>query len=147
MSHIYTQNLIHLVFSTKERCRSISTEFQPRLWAYAASVCRNHEIGVHASGGFDDHLHLLIELPPTLPLAKAANIVKANTSRWAHEQGRRVFWQEGYAAFSVSLSVSQTVIRYIQNQPTHHRKMDFRTEFLLLLKKHHVPFDPKFVLG
>jgi hypothetical protein len=39
------------------------------------------------------------------------------------------------------------VVRYIQNQEAHHRKMSFDAEFLVLLKKHGVPFDPKFVFG
>ena len=147
MSHTYAQNLVHLVFSTKGRSRAIPKEFQPKLWSYAAGVCHNHDIHAQAIGGFDDHLHLLIQLPPALPLARAANIIKSNTSRWAHEQQQGLVWQEGYGAFSVSASVVQAVIRYIQNQPVHHKKMDFRTEFLLLLKKHNVPFDPKFVLG
>jgi hypothetical protein len=40
-----------------------------------------------------------------------------------------------------------TVVRYIQNQKAHHRKMSFDAEFLALLKKHAIEFDPNFVFG
>jgi putative transposase len=39
------------------------------------------------------------------------------------------------------------VIRYIRNQEEHHKKMDFDSEFVALLKKHGIEFDPKFVFG
>jgi hypothetical protein len=47
----------------------------------------------------------------------------------------------------VSASNVPAVVRYIRNQESHHRKMNFETEFLALLKKHNVEFDPKFVFG
>jgi hypothetical protein len=48
---------------------------------------------------------------------------------------------------SVSASNIPAVVRYIRNQESHHRKINFETEFLALLKKHNVEFDPKFVFG
>ena len=147
MSHTYAQNVVHVVFSTKERRAAIPREFQPRLWAYMAQVCRNDGMFVYVVGGIADHAHLLMQIPATLSLAKAVNTVKANSSRWAHEQGQRFSWQQGYAAFSVSASVVPTVMRYIQNQEAHHRKMSFEAEFRALLKKHGVEFDARFVFG
>jgi REP element-mobilizing transposase RayT len=147
MSHTYAQNVIHLVFGTKERNKTISADFQPQLWAYMAGICKQSGIFVHVSGGVEDHVHVLIQVPATMALAKAVGVIKANSSRWAHGEGHRLTWQQGYAAFSVSASVVPTVVRYIQNQAAHHRKMSFEEEFVALLKKHGVEFDPKFVLG
>lgn len=95
----------------------------------------------------EDHIHLLIQIPPTVSLSKAINTLKSNSSRWANEQGHKFAWQEGYAAFSVSASSIPTVLRYIQNQASHHEKMTFDAELLALLKKHGVEYDPKFVFG
>ena len=147
MPHTYARNAIHVVFSTKYRRKVISREFQPRMWAYTAGICKNHGIFVHAVGGMEDHMHLLIEVPPTLPVAKAVLTIKSNSSRWAGEQGQEWSWQQGYAALSVSASQIPTVVRYIQNQEAHHRKMSFDDEFVALLKKHGVEFDRKFVFG
>jgi putative transposase len=74
-------------------------------------------------------------------------VIKSNSSRWANEKGHKFAWQQGYGAFSVSSSLIPDVIQYIQNQEAHHKKISFDTEFLALLKKHRVEFDPKFVFG
>jgi len=147
MPHTYAQNTVHIIFSTKDRRKSIPKEFQPSLWAYIAGICKNHAIFTQAIGGAADHIHLLVELPQSLPLAKAVLTIKSNSSRWAHAQNHKFAWQEGYAAFSVSASLVPAVVRYIQNQEAHHKKMPFDAEFLALLKKHGVSFDPKFALG
>jgi hypothetical protein len=39
------------------------------------------------------------------------------------------------------------VIKYIDNQEAHHRKISFGDEYIALLKKHGVAFDPKYVFG
>jgi hypothetical protein len=80
-------------------------------------------------------------------LAKAVALLKANSSKWMGEQGHRFSWQEGYGAFSVSSSNLDRVIRYIQNQETHHRKTKFEDEFQGLLRKHGVEYDPEWVFG
>jgi len=147
VSHSYVQNIVHLVFSTKERRMLIPAEFQPRLWAYVAGICKKNEIFVHAVGGMEDHIHLLIQVSATLTLAKAVLTVKSNSSRWAHERGQKVTWQEGYGAFSVSASNLSTVEQYVRNQAVHHRKMSFEEEFVALLRKHGLEFDAKHVFG
>jgi len=147
MSHKYAQNVIHIVFSTKERRKTISKEFQPRMWAYVAGICKKHGVFVHAVGGMDDHIHLLIQIPAPLSLAKAVLAIKSNSSRWANERGNKFAWQQGYAAFSVSTSNVSAVVRYIQTQQSHHAKMTFDAELLAVLKKHGVEYDPNFAFG
>ena len=71
MSQTYGQDLIHVVFSTKDRRKAISEELQPRIWAYAAGVCKKLEILVLAVGGLEDHVHLPIQVPASLAGAKA----------------------------------------------------------------------------
>jgi putative transposase len=147
VSHTYAQNVIHVVFSTKDRRKLMPNEFRPQMWAYAAGICKKFDIPVLAVGGMEDHIHFLLQIPPTITLAKAVLAIKSNSSRWASEEGHKFAWQQGYGAFSVSSSVVPTVIRYIQNQEAHHKKMSFDAEFLALLKKHAIEFDPKFVFG
>lgn len=147
MSHTYAQNVIHVVFSTKDRRKLIAVEFRPKLWAYVAGICKNLGIFTHGIGGMDDHVHLLVQIPPAMALAKAVMSIKANSSRWADDGSTELEWQRGYGAFSVSASLVPTVLRYIRNQDAHHAKMSFEQEFLVLLKRHGVEFDPKFVFG
>jgi len=141
MSHTYVQNVVHIIFSTKNRAPTISASLRPRLWNYIVGICRNQKIFCHAIGGTADHLHLLIQIPADSSLAKSVNAIKANSSRWMTQNGPKFAWQENYAAFSVSHSLLPAVIRYISTQETHHRRMDFSTELLALLKKHDVAHD------
>src|SRR6266705_1435202 len=147
MAHSFSRNHIHLVFSTKDRRNAIAKEWQPRLWAYLAGICKNHEMIAVAIGGTENHVHLLLHLPPKLALAKAIALLKANSSKWMGEQRKEFLCQEGYAAFSVSASHLDQVARYIQNQEAHHRKTSFEDEFRALLRKHGVDSDPKYALG
>jgi len=147
MHHTYSQNIVHVVFSTKGRRKLIPEDFQPRIWAYTAGICNELGIFPQAIGGTDDHIHLLIQIPPSLALAKAVSTIKSNSSHWANDEVKKFAWQQGYAAFSVSASVAPAAVRYIENQAAHHRRMNFDAELLALLKKHGVQFDPKFVFG
>ncbi len=145
MSHSYAQNHVHVVYSTKARQKLIAKSVQRRLWAYIAGICKSYNILVFAIGGTDDHVHALFRLPPTITLARAISLLKANSSRWMSNQGTRFSWQKGYGAFSVSSSNVAAVIKYIDNQEAHHRKMSFEQEFIALLDRHGVRYDPNLV--
>jgi|SRR5215472_1523104 len=147
MSHTYTKNHVHIIFSTRDREKLISKEFQPKLWRYTAGICRNVNIVALAIGGIEDHLHALIELPPTMAVSKAVNLLKSNSSRSMTQHGTRFAWQEGFGAFSVSASNVPAVRRYVLNQETRHKKMPFEQEWITFLKKHQIQFDPKYVFG
>jgi REP element-mobilizing transposase RayT len=133
----YVSNHVHIVFSTANRLKLIPEELQPKLWAYMAGIATNHGMHGVAIGGIEDHVHVLLNLGPSLGIAKAVQVLKANSSRWINEHpGVRFEWQEGYFACSVSRSQVATVRRYIANQREHHRKMDSAQEFELLLERH-----------
>lgn len=133
----YHCNHVHLVFGTKDRRAFIKPAVQPRLWAYIAGIARNHDMFPVAIGGMDDHAHVLVEIPPVMSIAKAVQVIKANSSRWMKEQGIAEFaWQEEYGTFAVSKSDVPAVAAYVNNQPEHHKKRDFVTELAALLRKH-----------
>ena len=137
MPNSYVSNHVHIVFSTKGRAKVISEELQPKLWAYLAGIAKNYEMRAVAIGGMEDHIHALIDLGANLGIAKAAQVLKANSSRWINEHARARFeWQEGYFACSVSRSQVPNVARYIAGQKEHHKKMNSAAEFLLFLKRH-----------
>ena len=54
-------------------------------------------------------------------------------------------WQEGFAAFTYSHSQLKAVIAYIENQEIHHSHKTFKEEYLELLKRFDVPYNPKYV--
>lgn len=99
-------------------------------------------------GGTENHVHILLSLPATMPVAKAVQLVKGASSRWMNEKHAGDFgWQEGYGAFTVGISQRDNTIAYIRSQAEHHRKRSFEEEFLAFLKKHRVEYDPQYVWG
>jgi REP element-mobilizing transposase RayT len=148
MSHTYVSDLIHCVFSTKQRRNAISPDRLPQLWSYMGGIARKNGFKAIAIGGTENHVHLLLSLPATIPLAKAMQLVKGGSSKWMNDTGAGNFaWQEGYGAFTVGISQQSNTIRYINTQAEHHQKLDFETEFLAFLKKHGIDYDPNYVLG
>jgi putative transposase len=147
LPHTYFQNVMHVVFSTKERRKTISPQMKERLWSYTAGICKRQNVFVHAIGGVEDHIHLLLQFPATIAVAEAVKKIKANTSSWMSDEIGKFSWQEGYGAFSVSKSNMAAVQRYVQNQEKHHRRMTFEDEFITLLKKHGIDYDSRYVFG
>jgi REP element-mobilizing transposase RayT len=145
MAHTFTKNHLHAVFSTKRRMRLITPDMKERLWQYMTGIAENIDLVTVAVGGMDDHLHMLFHLPPTLALCDALRLLKTNSSSWMSEHKHGFSWQEGYGAFAVSASNVPKVVKYIHDQEIHHRKMSFEDEYLGLLKKHGIDFDPRFV--
>ena len=146
MSHTYTNLLTHVVFSTKDRSELITDEIKPELHAYLGGLIKELKGKPIAINGVGDHVHLLVSLPPTISLSDALRFIKANSSKWVTDKfGKPFKWQKGYGAFSVSRSNVETVVKYIQNQEQHHRKFDFRTEFIEILRKSEVECDEQFL--
>jgi len=150
MSHTYSSNRVHVIFSTKNREKRISEKVQPRVWGYIAGIARNHGFEAVKVGGVEDHVHVLLIVPPTMPLSKAVQLLKGSSSKHLNETcaaGDNFAWQEGYGAFSVSASQTEGVVEYIADQPAHHAKRSYEEEFLEFLKKYEVEYDPVYVLG
>ena len=148
MAHTYTSLLIHVTFSTSGRTPLLTDAIRLDVHAYLGGILRELDAIPIAVGGTADHVHMLIRLPANLALADCLRILKANSSRWVKQrwsQQRKFAWQGGYGAFSVSESRRADVIRYIRDQPQHHRRISFQDEFLALLKNHRVEFDERYI--
>jgi len=148
MAKSYTNLLYHIVFSTRERRPLITPERRPRLYAYLGGAVRS-EGGISlAIGGIEDHLHLLAKLRPDKALSALLRTLKANSSGWMHDvfpDARDFYWQNGYGAFTVSTSQVPAISSYIANQEKHHKRLTFRDEFILMLRKNQVEFDEKYL--
>jgi len=91
MAHSYVSGLFHCVFSTHERRQVIAPEFRDRLWSFIGGIARKNGMKALAVGGTGDHVHLLLAIPATMPVAKAVQLIKGGSSKWVHDTfGRRV---------------------------------------------------------
>lgn len=126
----------------------ITPKLQERLFAYIGGIARENGFELIAAGGIEDHVHLLISLSRTISIAKAMQLIKGGSSKWIHDTFPELSsfeWQEGYGAFSVSTSNKSKVISYINNQPEHHKKQAFKSEFISFLKRHEIEYDERYV--
>ncbi len=148
MPGTYAQLLLHIVFFTKGRAAYITPGIQSRLYDYMGGIVRGEGGVVYAVGGMADHVHLLLRWRTDGTIADLVRKVKSRSSLWVHQtfsDAARFAWQEGYGVFSVSSSAESDVKAYIERQSEHHKKREFREEFLALLRAHRVDFEERYV--
>lgn len=150
MGHSYSSSLFHIVFSTKDRRKCLEMTVRERLFPYLGGIAKQHGMISLTVGGVEDHVHILLQLPADMALSKAVQVIKGVSSKWIHEtfpEQRAFAWQEGYGAFSIAVSGVEATVAYIQRQEEHHRTKTFDEEFVEFLRRHNLPFDPKYVFG
>jgi REP-associated tyrosine transposase len=148
MANTFSFLNIHCIFSTKERVPVLTPEIRERLWPYLGGIARQNGFRARCVGGVADHVHLLLSLSTTVAISKAVQLIKAGSSAWIHQSFpklRNFSWQQGYGAFSVGISQMSETIRYIEQQPEHHRTRTFQEEYLNILRKHEMSFDEKYL--
>ena len=148
MANTYTQIHIHVVFAVRNRKMLIMQDIEQEVHSYITSIVMNQGHKVLQINGMPDHIHLLIGLRPFQSLSELIQIVKRDSSKWINKQRitRLKFnWQEGFGAFACSKSVVPKVIAYIQNQKEHHKKVDFKNEYIQFLEKNDIDYDERYI--
>ena len=122
----------------------ISPDLEERLYAFMGGIVRDLRCTLVAGNGMPDHVHLLVRYRADLSHSDMLQQIKGRSSKWINEtspQRGHFSWQAGYGGFTVSKSVLPEVEAYIARQKEHHQRMDFRTEFMELLRRHGIEFD------
>jgi REP element-mobilizing transposase RayT len=110
----------------------LATPARTRLGAYLNEYVRTKGLYLRAGYANADHVHVLLDLPTNMTIENLAHDLKGASSHWLNEQRLcpgRFAWQRGYGAFSVSHSMVEQVVRYIERQEEHHRKRSFQEEY------------------
>jgi REP element-mobilizing transposase RayT len=148
MANTYTQIHLHVVFAVDGRQTVILEKRRDTLEKYIAGIIRNQKQKLLSIFCMPDHTHMLIGLRPDLSLSALMREVKSSSSRFINEQNwiaGKFHWQEGYGAFSYSLSQIPVVAKYIENQRSHHHRQSFREEYIDMLKKFNVDYDERYI--
>lgn len=148
MPGTYSQMLFHIVFSTRLRDPWITALIAGRLYAYMGGIIRAERGVLYGIGGVEDHTHLYLRWRPDGNISDLMRKVKGESSEWIHKTFpdlRRFAWQEGYSVFSVSKSQEGAVKEYIARQAEHHKREDFKSELLRMLRLHEIEFDERYV--
>jgi putative transposase len=148
MANTYTQLLIQVVFAVKGRQNLILEKNREPIEKSICGIISNKKSKPLAIYCNPDHCHVLVGLHPTVSVSQFVSDIKANSSKWINEQklvSREFEWQDGYGAFSYAKSQLDIVVKYILNQPIHHRRFTFREEYLDFLKKFEIEYDEKYL--
>jgi REP element-mobilizing transposase RayT len=141
--------LVHIVFSTKHRKPWLRNETaRSAMTGDLIGTLQNLKCPSLIVGVVEDHVHILCNLHRTMSVAKLVEEIKTSSSARIKEEGTALsdfHWQNGYGAFSVSQSNVQQVYDYIANQEEHHRMRTFQEEYRLLLERHQIAFDERYV--
>jgi len=148
MANVYTRIYLQLVFSPLGHENVIPVNHQEELQKYTTGIVQNKKHKLLAIKYMTDHVHILIGYQPAQPLPDLVRDIKANTSRFINEKKwvpGRFQWQEGYGAFSYSHSQINDVVQYIYSQEEHHNKSSFKDEYLKLLERFDVDYQPEYL--
>jgi putative transposase len=137
MAHSLSKIWIHAIWTTKERLPLIKTDVEKELHREMKNAFKEKECHIKIINGMEDHVHCLFILNKKISLADVIKHVKGGSSHHVnlHDLINDKFaWQTGYAAYSVSESIVDSVYEYIKNQKKHHVGRTFEDEFLEFCK-------------
>ncbi len=145
----YTQILYQIVFSTKNREKTMIEMGQENVYRYIWGILASKKCHLYRIGGVEDHIHIVTHVHPSIAVADLIKDIKLATSNFIKSE--KVFpnfkgWQDGYGAFTYAFSAKDNLIEYVKNQKKHHRKISFRDEYVNLLREHGVKYDEKYLL-
>jgi len=148
MSQSLSKLYVHIVFHTKHNKKLIKDEIKPELYAYMGSIIKDNESIPIIINGIEDHVHILCIMSKNIALAKLVELVKKHSSRWIKTKGSafsNFSWQRGYGGFSVSSSVHEITKKYIENQVNHHKKVDYKEEYISLLQEYGIDYSEEYL--
>ena len=136
----------HIVFCTKRQEMTIPLQYKEDVYRFIWKVISDSKCTLIRIGGIQNHVHILLNLHPTVALANLIQSIKSISSGWIAQDGRfKLFdgWASGYFATTVSSDVRQNVIDYIKSQKTHHLRHPFDDEMKRLYMHANMDFDER----
>ena len=120
---------VHLVWGPRHRQDVLDEEFWALMSKLVIRLSNAEQFTIIASNGTEDHVHVLVEHRPDIPVSAIVKRIKGSLT---HEIRRRIpefSWQDGYGAFSVSPTAVAQVKLYIDKQKEHHAKGNTKIEW------------------
>lgn len=123
--HVVSALHVHLVFVTKYRRGVLDDEMLTFCETVMRKVCGDFEAVLREFNGEHDHVHLLVEYPPKVPVSALVNSLKgASARRLRTEYAGRInrarvnghFWSPSYFAASCGGAPLSIIRQYIDQQ-------------------------------
>ena len=144
----YTQILYQIVFGSKNCVPFLNTLNQGLLFNYIYGIVQNKKSVPYIVGGHSNHIHIIVSLHPTESLSEFIRDIKRASHKWMEENksfSDFIGWQVGYGGFTYDYSSKRNLIRYVENQAEHHKKIDFQDELVMIFKEQGIEYDLKYL--
>ena len=129
-------SLFHIVINTLRREMTISDGASDQMYRYINSIVKSKNCRLLRINGIGNHIHMLVELSPTVALSDLVRDIKQGSSKWAKQNSNfSAFcgWGKEYGAFSCSVRDKDNIINYIINQREHHKVKTFEDEYKAMI--------------
>lgn len=139
----YWRLYYHVVWTTKNRLPLITPRIEARLHDLIAGRCRHEKGRVYAVNGMEEHIHVVVSIPPTVLITSFIQKVKGSSSHFiGAELGMPFKWQPGYGIFSVGPQGLKMVTEYVKRQKEHHASGNLFRALEFSTNKDNGPQDP-----
>ena len=131
MPKSYCQVFVHYVWSTWDRLPLLTPDIEPAVHREICQEATRLGCDIVNVGGTENHVHLLVRLPPTVCVFEVAKAAKGASSLFVNDTLRpdHTFkWQGSYSAFSVSRWNVNGIAGYIANQKQHHERNTWKPQ-------------------
>ncbi len=122
----YSEINLHITWHTKDNAAVLRDEIEVQLHRYLRGrAAQASGLFWHEVGGTDDHVHLVIAVPPTLLVSDWIGEMKGASSHHINNvvANRRVLeWQPGYGVVSFGTKDLPWVLDYVRKQREHHAR-------------------------
>jgi len=121
----YWQLFYHAVWATRFRERVLGPEVEPFVHDLIREKATEMGAVVHSLNGMEDHVHLVVSLPPKIAPALFVGQVKGASSTRLNQSkrlDRQFFWQDEYSIFSLDAKRLPHHVAYVENQKLHHAR-------------------------
>ena len=124
LAHTKWRCQYHIVFAPKYRRQIIYGKYKAAIGKILRRICERCEgVEIIEANACEDHIHMLVTIPPKLSVSKFMGILKGKSSLMIFDQfanlrykyGNRHFWCRGYYVDTVGRN-KEAIKKYIANQ-------------------------------
>lgn len=116
--------MYHIVWLPKYRKKVLEGKVKSRLEELLRECAEINDWEIQELNIQIDHVHLVIQLPPSISVSRAVQFFKGISSKMIREELPEVkkflwgkdFWADGYFSETVGYCSEETILNYVRNQ-------------------------------
>ena len=136
----------HIVFCTKERRMTIPLSMKDDVYRFIWKQVTDLKCELIRIGGIQNHIHLFINLHPSVALATLMQNIKSRSSGWMKSDGRFPDfsgWAADYYACTLAPEGKRNLMEYIKTQEKHHLGVALNEELINMCRYSDIEYDAR----